>query len=397
MKTIRNSYLSLLLASGDDDFGLPLNVILFFESSWNFRLNRYVHDHRTEIERLFLNYLDGCFPYRLIIIPTAKTNLSQEMQERNYRFTVLQRQLGRGEPYEVNFIARIATPPHQRPYGFYSIDVSLTGEDFIMEVLGDFFRQLTDYHQASLFAQVDWFHAAVQEHTVQRAPSPLTFCGTQHGTSPDIRHLVEPLPTDTPPTPQEKEHPTDPQLVAQLLEIRDRIASCQQSDNGNAFLRKQLRDFNRYIQLLIPHSTSVSPIVIATCRGKNSGTVTLTEYGKIIPLTPLRLLVYVLFLRHPDGLYLKDISEYRAELYRWYPVLNSKFTREKEHATIERLLDTSSNSLIETIHHINRAFTDLLPPDLASYYTIHGQRGGIYVLNLPADKVTYPEQLTKIF
>lgn len=30
MKTIRNFYRSLLLASGDNDFGLPLNAILFF-------------------------------------------------------------------------------------------------------------------------------------------------------------------------------------------------------------------------------------------------------------------------------------------------------------------------------------------------------------------------------
>lgn len=394
MKTIRNFYRSLLLASGDNDFGLPLNAILFVESSWNFHLNRYVHDHRAKIEQLLQNYLDGCFPYHLIIVPTAPNDLSQEMLERNWHFTALQRQLGRGEPYEVSFIARIATQPHQRPYGFYSIDVSLTGEDLILDVLNDFLHQLTDYHRASLSARVDWFHASVQEHTVQRPPSSLAFCGMQHGPLPNIHHLVEPLPTDNPPTPQEKEHPADPQLVAQLLEIRDQIASCQQSNDSNTFLRKQLRNFNRYIQLLIPHSTSISPIVIATCRGKNSGTVTLTEYGKIIPLTPLRLLVYVLFLRHPEGLYLKDISMYRAELYRWYPVLNQKSIRK---TTIEHLLDTSSNSLNETISHINRAFTDLLPSDLASYYTINGQRGGIYSLNLPADKVTYPEQLTKFF
>lgn len=390
-----NSYRSLLIASDTDRFDLPLDTVLFFESSWNVRLNRYVHARRPQIEERLRNYLDGCFPYHLLIVPAAGAGLSREMQERNRRFIALQRKLGRGEAYEVSFIARIAALPQQRPYGFYSIDVSLTHEDLIPEVLTDFLCRLTDYHSASLAGGVDYSHAAVQEHTVQRPPAKSLLQAVRHLLP--VRNFVMPTFTGAHTATDaatDTARPVDPRLVKQLEAIRDQIEACRQSDRDNPFLNRQLQEFNRYLRSVVPHPQTVSPIVIATHRSRDRGTVTLTDYGRIVPMYPLYLLVYVLFLRHPEGLRLKDIPLHRAELCRWYPVLNRKSTRD---TTIERLLDTSSNSLNETISRINRLFTDILPPDLARHYTINGRKGGVYSIDLPAGKVTYPEQLTKVF
>ena len=59
MNVVRNIYKSRLIRYNDDAYDLPLDVVYFIASSWNFRLNNYVYSHKAEIEQLLCE--DGGF------------------------------------------------------------------------------------------------------------------------------------------------------------------------------------------------------------------------------------------------------------------------------------------------------------------------------------------------
>lgn len=103
MKLLRNTYFSRLISYENEAYNLPLDVIYYVESLWNYKLNDYVYSHKKEIEQLFSSNVGGFFPYRLEIIsyeqflnPAIQAQLQHIHPESpNIDFTHLNIQIGR--------------------------------------------------------------------------------------------------------------------------------------------------------------------------------------------------------------------------------------------------------------------------------------------------------------
>lgn len=124
---------------------------------------------------------------------------------------------------------------------------------------------------------------------------------------------------------------------------------------------------------------------------KNLSRMIITEnYDIILPdyhdmtikMEPLVKAVYILFLRHEEGILFKCLSDYREELYNIYVDIRKKsnnngahLSEEKIRQSIEALTNPLSNSINEKCARIRQAFTLQFDESLAGSYFIDGNRG----------------------
>lgn len=120
----------------------------------------------------------------------------------------------------------------------------------------------------------------------------------------------------------------------------------------------------------------------------------LPDYNnKEIIMTPKAKALYLLFLRHPEGLYLKNLPDYKDQLRRIY----GRLARRDDKQAIDQAIDTlilsisgdadTQRSRIKMA--VNTAFADQICCDYGKWYIINGSRGGIMKIDLPQDKIIW--------
>ena len=97
--------------------------------------------------------------------------------------------------------------------------------------------------------------------------------------------------------------------------------------------------------------------------------------GSILALRPLVKTLFILFLKHPEGIILKQRDCYREELEKIYGVISPNTDRDDVKARIARLVDLQDNSFSEKASVLNARLEELLPAGVASDYQIQGFNG----------------------
>ena len=97
--------------------------------------------------------------------------------------------------------------------------------------------------------------------------------------------------------------------------------------------------------------------------------------GQILQLRPLVKTLFVLFLKHPEGILLKQRDCYREELEKIYSTINPNTDRDDVKARIARLVDLQDNSFSEKASVLNARLEELLPDGVAGDYQIQGYNG----------------------
>lgn len=133
----------------------------------------------------------------------------------------------------------------------------------------------------------------------------------------------------------------------------------------------------------------ISRLVI-TAQGK----VMLPEYGNLeIRLTPKEKAMYFLFLRHPNGISLKDLPDHRQELSRYYGRVAKSGDKAAIASAIDKMTDPFSGDADTQRSRIkagiNRAFTGQFCEQFARWYTIEGERAHAMRIELPQDKIVW--------
>jgi tetratricopeptide (TPR) repeat protein len=104
--------------------------------------------------------------------------------------------------------------------------------------------------------------------------------------------------------------------------------------------------------------------------------VYLIDYNKIeIVMTPLPKALFILFLKHPEGILLKSISEYKQELLSIYEHISYRETRNEIFKSINEVTNPSSNSINEKCSRIKEAFVKHFDESIACHYYVTGERG----------------------
>ena len=97
--------------------------------------------------------------------------------------------------------------------------------------------------------------------------------------------------------------------------------------------------------------------------------------GPELPLRPLVKALFILFLRHPEGILLKQRDRYRQELEEIYAVISPNTAAEDVRARVGRLVNLQDNSFSEKASVLNARLEALLPTGAAEDYKIQGYNG----------------------
>ena len=85
--------------------------------------------------------------------------------------------------------------------------------------------------------------------------------------------------------------------------------------------------------------------------------------------------VYLLFLRHPEGIRFKELSEHVAELEELYLSITDRTDIVAIRRSIGSLTDPFDNSINEKVSKVKKAFRNAVDDRIARFYYIDGNQG----------------------
>ena len=115
----------------------------------------------------------------------------------------------------------------------------------------------------------------------------------------------------------------------------------------------------------------------------------LDEERKEVHMEPLVKAVYLLFLKHPEGIVFKDLPDYRMELADIYNKVRPWGLNERALQSIEDVTNPLLNSINEKCARIRKVFATILDSSVAEHYFIKGTRGKAKCIDLPREMVVW--------
>jgi hypothetical protein len=139
------------------------------------------------------------------------------------------------------------------------------------------------------------------------------------------------------------------------------------------------------LEKIIHQSSQLSKLVIT-----KKYEILLPDYNNmVIKMEPLVKAIFLLFLKHPEGIIFKHLPDYRQELIDIYKHLRPLGLNERSLQSIEDVTNPFLNSINEKCARIRSVFCSKFDVYLAQHYYITGKRGEAKKIALPRDLVTW--------
>jgi len=119
------------------------------------------------------------------------------------------------------------------------------------------------------------------------------------------------------------------------------------------------------------------------------GTILLSDYQKEIKMEPIVKAVYLLFLKHPEGIAFKYLPDYRKELTDLYQIIKPFGLTERAIRSIEDVTNPLLNSINEKCSRIRAAFLSEVDSTLLEQYIVTGKGGEVKKILLSRDLVAW--------
>jgi hypothetical protein len=140
-----------------------------------------------------------------------------------------------------------------------------------------------------------------------------------------------------------------PHFLNQLFSILDGIRS-------NLMFRKRISIINKPSRIKIDLEAKK---------------IFLVDFGNLdIRLNPKELSLYLLFLKHKEGIALNSLFDYRVELFQYYHTISGRENTQEMTNTILLLINYLDGELHTTLSRIKSKFIKALGSELASHYYI---------------------------
>ena len=139
------------------------------------------------------------------------------------------------------------------------------------------------------------------------------------------------------------------------------------------------------LEYIIHQSDKLSRLVIT-----KKYEILLPDYNNIsIKMEPLVKAIFILFLKHPEGIVFKHLPDYRQELINIYKNLRPLGLNKRSLQSIEDVTNPLLNSINEKCARIRAAFVKEFDPHLAKNYIVTGSKGEAKKITLPRYLVTW--------
>lgn len=158
-----------------------------------------------------------------------------------------------------------------------------------------------------------------------------------------------------------------------------------------------LAELKEKIQLLINYGMSETEIVsslriiqpLSPLFISRKYRLLLGEEREEVHMEPLQKALYLLFLKHPEGISFKYLPDYREELASIYNKVRPWGLSDRSIRSIEDVTNPLLNSINEKCARIRKTFIKMLGTTLAENYCITGKRGEAKKISLPRDLVIW--------
>ena len=123
----------------------------------------------------------------------------------------------------------------------------------------------------------------------------------------------------------------------------------------------------------------------------------LPDYKNVeIKMTTLPKALYILFLRHPEGIILKQLSDFEPELMKIYQIISNRENLSDMNDSVKRMCSPIDQSVNEKISRIREAFVSQISDNYAKHYYITGDRGKEKLIKIDLSLVSLPDSVSKI-
>ena len=159
-----------------------------------------------------------------------------------------------------------------------------------------------------------------------------------------------------------------------LDEVKERVRRLKSYGVNDAEIEAVLQDEDMLPQLVV---TKDYQIVLS---GNKDGEV---------KMEPLVKAVYLLFLKHSEGIVFKHLPDHRKELAEIYQKIKPVGLNERAIRSIEDVTNPLLNSINEKCSRVRAAFLPVVDATLLEQYIITGKSGEIKKVTLPRDLVVW--------
>ena len=147
-------------------------------------------------------------------------------------------------------------------------------------------------------------------------------------------------------------------------------------------LRKRGYQLGQLWELVEDHPTLSRLVVTKDFR------ILLPDYSNMeITISPLPKAVFLLFLKHPEGILFKHLQDYYEELLDIYKQISNRVIESNIESSIRDITDPTNNSINEKCARIREAFLKQFDVAYAKHYYITGKRGEAKKITLPCELV----------
>ena len=119
--------------------------------------------------------------------------------------------------------------------------------------------------------------------------------------------------------------------------------------------------------------------------------ILLVDFGdkKEVKMDPLTKAVYFLYLKHPEGIRYKELSDHQRELEEIYSSITGREDLDSIRKSVADLCDPLNNSINEKVSKVKKAFLDVVNSHVARFYYIDGKKGTAKRIALDRDYVIW--------
>jgi hypothetical protein len=111
--------------------------------------------------------------------------------------------------------------------------------------------------------------------------------------------------------------------------------------------------------------------------------------GLELRLNPKEKALYLLFLNHPEGIFLHELQDHRKELTEVYSCFCTQTDNNLINQAIDNLVNPMENDKDIVLSRINKKIKEAVGESLMDFYTIKGEHGGAKKIKLDRELVTY--------
>ena len=180
--------------------------------------------------------------------------------------------------------------------------------------------------------------------------------------------------------PKQKEFDVEPPVAD--LELDERTKAIMKE--FDALMKKHGLSVEE-VEIMLAYRVKLSRLRIT---GKKE--ILLEDFDrKEVRMDTLTKAVFFLYLRHPEGIRYKDLSDYQQELEEIYSSITGREDLDRIRKSVADLCDPLNNSINEMVSKVKKAFRDAVNDRVARFYYIDGEKGTAKRIALDRDYVLW--------